>query len=193
MPRRARLIRTALLELERLYNHIADVGAIATDVGFMVANAHAMRLKEELLRLNGELTGNRLLRGMNRCGGLRCDWGGRKFKPPRAPRLLRVEFDSLVDLILSSASTRDRLETDRQFSRTRPPSTWALWESSPARLEWTLTFAAIFLTQRTTKYLRRVTLYTKGDVFDRMRVRMEEAAIRSASRWKRWPGCPTAQ
>ncbi len=52
------------LELERIYNHIADIGAIATDVAFVVANAHAMRLKEMVLRLNEQLTGNRLLRGM---------------------------------------------------------------------------------------------------------------------------------
>ena len=80
VPRRGRLMRTVLLELERLYNHIADVGAIATDVGFMVANAHAMRLKEQLLRLNAELTGNRLLRGMNAYGGLRRDWDSQQIR-----------------------------------------------------------------------------------------------------------------
>ena len=63
-PPRARALRTVCLELERVYNHIADIGAIATDVAFVVANAHAMRLKERVLRLNEQLTGNRLLRGM---------------------------------------------------------------------------------------------------------------------------------
>src|SRR6185312_2673262 len=33
-PVRARVMRTILLELERVTNHIADIGAIATDVGF---------------------------------------------------------------------------------------------------------------------------------------------------------------
>ena len=63
-PPRARALRTVCLELERVYNHIADIGAIATDVAFVVGNAHAMRLKERVLRLNEQLTGNRLLRGM---------------------------------------------------------------------------------------------------------------------------------
>ncbi len=71
---RARVLRGICLELERLYNHIADIGAIATDVGFAVANAHAMRLKESVLRLNEQLTGNRLLRGMACLGGVRIDW-----------------------------------------------------------------------------------------------------------------------
>ncbi|MEN6533457.1 MAG: NADH-quinone oxidoreductase subunit C, partial [Bryobacteraceae bacterium] len=34
VPLRAKAMRTVLLELERVYNHIADIGAIATDVGF---------------------------------------------------------------------------------------------------------------------------------------------------------------
>src|ERR1051325_7857807 len=73
-PPRARALRTICLELERLYNHIADIGAVATDVAFVVANAHAMRLKERVLRLNERLTGNRLLRGMACLGGVRFDW-----------------------------------------------------------------------------------------------------------------------
>src|SRR5207244_4645030 len=73
-PPRARALRTICLELERLYNHIADIGAIATDVAFVVANAHAMRLKARVLRLNEELTGHRLLRGMACIGGARSAW-----------------------------------------------------------------------------------------------------------------------
>ena len=36
-----RLARALLLELERLHNHVADLGAIANDVGYGIANAHA--------------------------------------------------------------------------------------------------------------------------------------------------------
>jgi Ni,Fe-hydrogenase III large subunit/Ni,Fe-hydrogenase III component G len=111
-PARARGLRTVCLELERLYNHIADIGAIATDVAFVVANAHAMRLKERVLRLNEELTGNRLLRGMARLGGVRADWNdGQLSALSRFVDALRPEFDSLAALILESSSTRDRLET----------------------------------------------------------------------------------
>src|SRR5207247_9747336 len=73
-PPRARVLRSVCLELERIYNHIADIGAIATDVAFVVANMQAMRLKERMLRLNEQLTGNRLLRGMACLGGVRRDW-----------------------------------------------------------------------------------------------------------------------
>ena len=111
-PPRARALRTICLELERLYNHIADMGAIATDVAFVVANAHAMRLKERVLRLNEQLTGNRLLRGMACLGGVRSEWDAEQLNALRRfVTELRPEFDSLVDLIRESSSTRDRLET----------------------------------------------------------------------------------
>src|SRR5436190_15424870 len=111
-PPRARELRTVCLEMERLYNHIADIGAIATDVAFVVGNAHAMRLKEEVLRLNERLTGNRLLRGMACLGGVRYDWNAQQLGAiGQVLKRLGPEFDSLVDLIRDSSSTRDRLET----------------------------------------------------------------------------------
>jgi Ni,Fe-hydrogenase III large subunit/Ni,Fe-hydrogenase III component G len=62
MPEPAHRLRALVLELERLYNHAADVGALANDVGFSLANAHALRIREELLRINHATTGHRLLR-----------------------------------------------------------------------------------------------------------------------------------
>ncbi len=64
-----RLVRALLLELERLYNHVADIGAIANDVGFGIVNTHAQRLRETLLRHNKAVTGHRLLRGGITIGG----------------------------------------------------------------------------------------------------------------------------
>jgi len=63
MAEPAHRLRALVLELERLYNHAADVGALANDVGFSLANAHALRIREELLRINSATTGHRLLRG----------------------------------------------------------------------------------------------------------------------------------
>lgn len=67
----ARVARALLLELERLYNHISDLGAIANDVGFGIVHAHTQRLREILLRHNRALTGHRLLRGGVIVGGAR--------------------------------------------------------------------------------------------------------------------------
>ena len=56
--------RAVALELERLYNHVADLGALANDVGFGLAQAKALALREQLLRLNERVSGHRLLRGV---------------------------------------------------------------------------------------------------------------------------------
>src|SRR5712692_1379468 len=111
IPERAKRMRTILLELERIYNHVADIGAIATDVGFVIANAHASRLREMILCLNEELTGSRLSRGMVCPGGVRWNW-----KPDQIDecvdvlKVFEVEFADLMRIIETSDSTRDRLE-----------------------------------------------------------------------------------
>jgi hypothetical protein len=51
---RAQRLRAILLELERLYNHITDIGALGNDVGHSILHTHAQRVREQLLRLNDE-------------------------------------------------------------------------------------------------------------------------------------------
>ena len=110
-PPRARVLRSICLELERLYNHIGDIGAICTDVAFVTVHMHCLRLRERVLRLNEQLTGNRLLRGMACLGGVRFDFDdGQLHALLQSVAELRPEFDSVVRLIEKSSSTLDRLE-----------------------------------------------------------------------------------
>ena len=69
VPEEDLLARALLLELERMHNHVADIGALANDVGYGLMNAHALRLRESLLRLNKATTGHRLLRDGIQIGG----------------------------------------------------------------------------------------------------------------------------
>jgi Ni,Fe-hydrogenase III large subunit/Ni,Fe-hydrogenase III component G len=111
-PPRARALRTLCLELERLYNHVADIGAICNDVAFVTANMHAMRLKERVLRVNEQLTGNRLLRGMACLGGVRFDFDADQLRAlAKLVDEFEKEFNELVELIRSHSGCRDRLET----------------------------------------------------------------------------------
>jgi len=97
VPDRARHLRVILLELERLYNHVADFGMIANDTGFAVAHAHCARIREQLLRLNKQLTGSRLLRGVLCPGGLVRDLS---IPPDLAVRVEAVvaDFDQIVEI-----------------------------------------------------------------------------------------------
>jgi len=111
-PPRARALRVLCLELERLYNHVADIGAICTDVAFVTAQMHAMRLKERVLRVNEQLTGSRLLRGMACLGGVRFDFDADQLRAlARLVEEFEKEFKELVELIRSHSGTRERLET----------------------------------------------------------------------------------
>jgi Ni,Fe-hydrogenase III large subunit len=73
IPLRARWARTLLAELERLYNHVGDLGNICAGVGFAPAVSRLGWLKERLLRLNDALTGHRYLSGVVAPGGLLAD------------------------------------------------------------------------------------------------------------------------
>lgn len=108
-PKRARHLRVVLLELERLYNHIADVGAIASDTGFAVAHAHCYRIRERLLRLNKRLTGSRLLRGVIVPGGLARDL---PVVHEIADEIAAVmaDFEEVVEICLGNTLLLDRLE-----------------------------------------------------------------------------------
>ncbi len=110
-PPRGRALRTICLELERLYNHIADIGAICTDVAFVTAHMHAMRLKERILRVNEQLTGNRLLRGMACLGGVRFDFSADQRRAlGQLVNELELQFNDLAELTRRNSGLRDRLE-----------------------------------------------------------------------------------
>jgi Ni,Fe-hydrogenase III large subunit/Ni,Fe-hydrogenase III component G len=72
-PPRARLIRSIALEMERLYNHVGDVGNICAGASFHYGTATGARLKERLQQMNERVAGNRFLRGLVVPGGVRLD------------------------------------------------------------------------------------------------------------------------
>src|SRR5437773_5277478 len=174
VPPRARVLRTVCLELERIYNHIADIGAIATDVAFVVANAHAMRLKERVLRLNEELTGNRLLRGMACLGGVRFDWNAEHVEAiSQLLRELGPEFDSLVEVIQASSSTRDRLEGTGVLTPQTARDLGIVGIAGRASgLDHDL--RRDFPHAAYDRVMSTVPVYTAGDVLHRMQVRIDE-------------------
>ncbi len=174
VPLRALVMRTILLELERVCNHVGDIGAISTDVGFVVANAHATRLREALVTLNERLTGNRLLRGMICVGGVRRGWDQLQVNLLRnAVDSFANEFQDLISLIDSSESTRDRLE---QTGVLRPDKARDLGivgvggraSGVDVDVRRDHPYAAY------SRYSFRVPVYQAGDVWHRMQVRIDE-------------------
>src|SRR5436853_7837570 len=106
---RCKFLRVILLEMERLYNHVADFGGICNDTGFPAALSHCFRLRERLLRLNKELTGNRLLRGGIVPGGVGHDLPQGLDLPDELDVILK-DFNEIVEICLRNTILMDRLE-----------------------------------------------------------------------------------
>jgi len=73
IPPRAAWLRALCLELERIANHLGDLGALGNDAGFAFGLAQFSRLKEHLLRATQEALGERYLMGAIVPGGTRAD------------------------------------------------------------------------------------------------------------------------
>jgi len=111
VPPRARLIRSIALELERLYNHVGDIGNICAGAAFHYGTTTGMRLKERLQQMNEQIAGNRFLRGLMVPGGARLDL------PDDLLRVLRATLqetlaglDNLMGRIEANPSVVDRLD-----------------------------------------------------------------------------------
>jgi Ni,Fe-hydrogenase III large subunit/Ni,Fe-hydrogenase III component G len=72
-PRRALVLRGILLELERIANHLGDLGYLGNDVSLSFGFFQFWRLKEILLRLNARLFGHRYLMDIIVPGGVARD------------------------------------------------------------------------------------------------------------------------
>ncbi len=174
VPPRTRYLRSLFLELERLHNHLGDVGAICNDTAYALAHAHCGRMKERIMQLNDRVSGSRFLRGVNCVGGVGIDLTDRQLKEiVRELDAIEPDFMELERILFANASLTDRLETtgvltertawdhavmgvvgrasgvDRDIRRDRP-------------------FAAY------TDVRPKIPLYRYGDVQARMRVRMDE-------------------
>ena len=69
-PLTAQRIRGVALELERLANHVGDLGALCNDVGYLPGAAYLGRLRGEFLNMLCTVSGNRFGRGLITLGGV---------------------------------------------------------------------------------------------------------------------------
>ncbi len=115
---RAQALRGIALELERMANHVGDLGALANDVAFLPTAAYCGRLRGDFLNLTAALCGNRFGRGMIRPGGVGFDVDAALVADLLA-RLDAAERDTAdaVALLWNSASVMARFEDTGPVAR----------------------------------------------------------------------------
>jgi Ni,Fe-hydrogenase III large subunit/Ni,Fe-hydrogenase III component G len=111
LPARALWLRTLLLEMERLYNHVGDIGNICAGAGFHIGSSQGAILKERLQSLNEKLSGHRFLMGIVGVGGLRYDIGEDALAAARTSlATLRGEVEAYFEMLFDSGSFVTRIE-----------------------------------------------------------------------------------
>jgi len=109
VPDRAIWLRALLSELERLANHLGDIGAICNDASFALMQAHCNVLREDVLRAANIAFGHRLMRDVIIPGGLTRDLDQNGQAGIRAVLdNIHVRFPALVELYDNTASLQDR-------------------------------------------------------------------------------------
>lgn len=108
-PARAVWLAALMAELERVANHLGDIGAIANDASFSLLHAHCGILREQVLRTSARCFGHRLMMDRVVPGGLAVDLGAGGGAALRdLVTMIEQRFPELVELYDNTTSLQDR-------------------------------------------------------------------------------------
>ncbi|MCP4897760.1 MAG: hydrogenase [bacterium] len=107
----AQMLRTIGLELERIANHVGDLGALSGDVAFLPPANYCGRMRGDFLNMSLWLCGSRFGKGLVRPGGV----GTTLIDEDRSTikeriDTLRPQVEHVIDLIFSAPSVRARFD-----------------------------------------------------------------------------------
>ena len=170
----ARTVRTIALELERIANHIGDLGALSGDVAFNPPAAYFGRIRGEFLNLLLTLSGNRFGKGLVRPGGITLPMANAQRANLLAKMIeLRPEIEHVCDLLFSAHTVQGRFESTGTVSRPMADQLGLVGPCGRASgLEYDV--REFFPTERYADLPGNTNRMTKGDVLSRAMVRREE-------------------
>jgi Ni,Fe-hydrogenase III large subunit len=108
---RALALRGIALELERVANHVGDLGALAGDVAYLPTASYCGRLRGEFLNLTALVCGSRFGRSWVRLGGTRPDVDSAMAEQmDKRLTVLMKELTQAVELLWNTPSVMARFE-----------------------------------------------------------------------------------
>jgi Ni,Fe-hydrogenase III large subunit/Ni,Fe-hydrogenase III component G len=111
IPARAKFIRSIMLELERVHSHLLWIGLAAHYLGFDTVLMQAWRIREPVMWLTEQITGNRKTYGMNLVGGVRRDIDSETAgKILKTLDKIEAETKELISAAVEDNSLKMRLE-----------------------------------------------------------------------------------
>lgn len=117
VPLRAQHLRALMAEMERLANHLGDIGAICNDASFPLMLAHCGILRERVLRTAEAAFGHRLMRGTIVPGGVAHDLTATAITEIETlVAEIQTKFPRLVALYDNTTSLQDRTVTTGTLS-----------------------------------------------------------------------------
>ncbi len=114
----ARIIRTIAFELERIQNHVGDLGALSGDVAFLPPMNYCGRMRGDFLNMSLLLCGNRFSKGLIRPGGVRFNMDD-EIRNILSERIVEIkpQVKHVIELLFSTSSVRSRFEDCGTVSR----------------------------------------------------------------------------
>lgn len=110
VPPRALYLRTVWSELSRLHSHLLWLGLLADSMGFESLFMQSWRLREHVLDDLEATTGNRVIQGVSKVGGVRHDVSNEKLRSiVDGLDGIRPQLDDLVNVFVRDDSVRHRL------------------------------------------------------------------------------------
>ena len=171
---RTQYIRTIMDELQRIDSHLLFVSCAAMDLGALTAFIYGFRDREKLLDIFEEVTGGRLIQNYNTIGGVQADiTPGFAGKVKEYCKYILDKLQEYNDVFTNNTITRKRM-IDVGILSKEDAISYGCTGGTGRASGWSCDVRKRHPYALYDKVDFKEVLYSKGDCYDRLRLRIDE-------------------